>query len=102
MANDQGPLASPNIQGAQDPLPPQDPPPTQNPPLPPEPQVSHVPQALQVPQQPIPHMPPLNWSHFKPNFSRKPDKDAKAQLLRTDNWLTHTDFRTTTKYRDSV
>ena len=29
-------------------------------------------------------MPPLNWSHFKPKFSGKPDKDAKA---RTNDWM---------------
>ena len=32
-------------------------------------------------------MPPLNWSHFKPEFSGKPDKDAKAHLLRTNDWM---------------
>ena len=30
---------------------------------------------------------PLNWSHFKPNFSRKPDKEAEAHLLRTNDWM---------------
>ena len=40
-----------------------------------------------VPQQPIQQvqqMPHLNWSHFKPEFSGKPDKDVEAQLLRTN------------------
>ena len=32
-------------------------------------------------------MPPLNWSYFKPKFSRKPDKDAEVHLLRTNNWV---------------
>ena len=32
-------------------------------------------------------MPQLNWSHFKPEFSRKPDEDAEAHLLRTNNWM---------------
>ena len=32
-------------------------------------------------------MPPLNWSHFKPEFSGKPDKDAEAHLLRTNDWM---------------
>ena len=29
--------------------------------------------------------PPLNWSHFKPEFSGKPDKDAKSPLLTTND-----------------
>ena len=32
-------------------------------------------------------MPLLNWSHFKPKFSRKPDEDAEAHLLRTNIWM---------------
>ena len=38
-----------------------------------------------VPQQLI-HM---NWSHFKPKFSGKPDEDIEAHLLRTNDWMTH-------------
>ena len=30
----------------------------------------------------------LNWSHFKAEFSGKPDEDAKAHLLHTNNWMT--------------
>ena len=30
----------------------------------------------------------LNWSHFKPKFSGKPDKDAEAHLLCTNDWMT--------------
>ena len=41
----------------------------------------------QAPQQPAPHMPPLNWSHFRPKFSRKPEEDAEAHLLRTNNCM---------------
>ena len=40
-----------------------------------------------APQQPVPHVPLLNWSHFKPKFSRKPDKDAEVHLLRTNDWM---------------
>ena len=87
MADDQGPLALPIVQGAQDPLVPQDPPPPQNPPSPPVPQVSYVPHSLQVLQQPILHMPSLNWSHFKPEFSGKPYENAEAHLLRTNDWM---------------
>ena len=32
-------------------------------------------------------MPQLNWSHFKPKYSGKPDKDAEAQLLRMNDWM---------------
>ena len=32
-------------------------------------------------------MPPLNWSHFKPKYSGKPDEDAEAHLLRMNNWM---------------
>ena len=35
----------------------------------------------------VPHIQPLNWSHFKPKFSGKPDEDAEAHLLRTNNWM---------------
>ena len=87
MANDQGSQAPPIIQGAQDPLCPQDPQPPQNPPIPPVPQIHHAPQAPQVSATALPHMPPLNWSHFKPEFSGKPDKDANAHLLRTNDWM---------------
>ena len=30
---------------------------------------------------------PLNWSHFKPKFSGKPDEDAEAQLIRMNDWM---------------
>ena len=30
---------------------------------------------------------PLNRSHFKPEFSRKPDENAEAHLLRTKDWM---------------
>ena len=87
MANEEGPQAPPIAQGAQDPLAPQNPPPPQNPQIPGVPQAHHVSQALQVLQQPTPHMPLLNWSHFTPEFSGKPDKDAEAYFLRTNNWM---------------
>ena len=44
--------------------------------------------AQQVVQQPL-HM---NWSHFKPEFSGKPDKDVEAHLMRTNDWMTTHDF----------
>ena len=43
----------------------------------------------------IPTQPPilmannqLNWSHFRPEFSGKPEEDAEAHLLRTEDWMT--------------
>ena len=32
-------------------------------------------------------MPQLHWSHFKPEFWGKPDEDAEAHLLRTNDWM---------------
>ena len=29
----------------------------------------------------------INWSHFKPKFSGKPEEDAEAHLLRTKDWM---------------
>ena len=60
------------------------------------PLVHNAPQAPQVPQQPAPHMLLLNWSHFKPEFSRKPDKDAKAHLLKMNDWMD------TNRFQDNV
>ena len=37
-----------------------------------------------IPTHPIQHMPQLHWSHFKPEFSGKPE-DAEAHLLRTND-----------------
>ena len=56
-------------------------------PAPQAPQVPQAPQALQAPQQPIPHIQPLKWSHFKLKFYGKPDEDAEAHLLRTNNLM---------------
>ena len=44
-------------------------------------------------QQPQPPAAPqqlmcMNWSHFKPEFSGKPDEDVEAHLLRTNDWMT--------------
>ena len=41
--------------------------------------------AGQQPGQEIVH---LNWSHFQPEFSGKPDEDAEAHLLCTNDWIT--------------
>ena len=55
---------------------------------------------------PLPAEPPilmannqLNWSHFRPEFSGKPKKDAEAHLLRTEDWMTTHDFPEDQKVR---
>ena len=84
---EKGPQAPPTAQGAQDPLALQNPPPPQNPQIPLVPNVPQVLQAMQKPQQCTPHMPLLNLSHFKPEFSGKPNEDEEAHLLRTNDWV---------------
>ena len=41
----------------------------------------------------------LNWSHFRPEFSGKPEEDAEAHLLRTNDWMTIPDFPEDQKVR---
>ena len=41
----------------------------------------------------------LNWSHFRPEFSGKPNKDAEAHLMRTVDWMTSHDFPEDEKVR---
>ena len=56
--------------------------------------------ALQVQQQqPIPPPPPtqqvnlhMNWSHFKPEYSGRPEEDVEAHLFRTNDWMNTHDF----------
>ena len=43
---------------------------------------------LQAPQQPVQQLLHLNCSHFKPEFSGKPDEDAEDHLLCTNDWMT--------------
>ena len=52
----------------------------------PAPQAPQAPQ-LQQPTQQVQYIPQLNWSHFKPEFSGKPEEDAEAHLLRTNDWI---------------
>ena len=39
------------------------------------------------PQNPPFQVPQFNWSYFKPEFSGKPEEDAIAHLLRTNDWM---------------
>ena len=41
----------------------------------------------------------LNWSYFKPEFSGKPEEDAEAHLLRTNDWMETHDFPQDTEVR---
>ena len=51
-------------------------------------------------QQPLPQQPQLspqhqmhmNWSHFKPELSGKPEEYVEAHLLLTNDWMTTHDF----------
>ena len=58
-------------------------------PAPPTQLIVHAAQPIAPPIQPIEpaSMPQLNWSHFKPEFTGKPDKDVEAHLLRTHSWM---------------
>ena len=44
-------------------------------------------QAPPQPAQPAQQVVYLNWCHFKAEFSRKPDEDAEAHLLYTNDWM---------------
>ena len=56
-------------------------------------------QVLQPPQQPPlqPLQPQqahmcMNWSHFMPEYSGKPEDNVEAHLLRTNDWMNTHDF----------
>ena len=52
-----------------------------------------VPQTLQQPIQQAQQLPHLNWSHFKPKFSGKPEEESEANLLRTNDWMSTHQFQ---------
>ena len=43
----------------------------------------------------------LNWSYFKPEFSGKPEEDAEAHLLRTNDWVETHNFAEVAKVQSS-
>ena len=47
---------------------------------------------LQAPQQPGQQMVHLNWSHFKSEFSGKPDENAEAHLFCTNDRMNANHF----------
>ena len=59
--------------------------PNQNPPPNEDPQDASPPLNPFMPNAPlapaVPQRPQLNWSHFKPKYAGKPDKDAETHLL---------------------
>ena len=57
------------------------------PPIPQQPAQLPVPPDQPVHSKPIQHMPQLNWSHFKSEFSRKSEEDAEVDLLRTNHLI---------------
>ena len=56
----------------------------QHPITPPPPADPAAPQAAQQPGQQVVH---LNCSHFKPEFSGKPNEDAEAHLIYSNDWM---------------
>ena len=93
MAKPEGPQVPLIPEGAPDP------PSPQAPTAYPGPLAPHIPQVPQALQQLILYILPLNWSHFKPEFSRKPDKDAKAHLFRTNNSMDAHRFQDNDKFQ---
>ena len=45
------------------------------------------------------NLPQLNWSYFRPEFAGKPEEDAEAHLLRTNDWMETHDFPEDAKVR---
>ena len=63
-----------------------------------EPEEPNNPNPLPEPPVPMANI-QLNWSHFKPDFSGKPEENAEAHLLRTNDWITTHDFPDDQKVR---
>ena len=75
-------------------------------PAPPHPPPPPSQAGQQAPQQEGQHVEPaqqgrqiihLNWSHFKPEFSGKPEEDAEAHLICTNDWMNAHHFVECTK-----
>ena len=53
-----------------------------------------------VPNQPAPEIilqQVLNWSYYKPEFAGRPDEDAEAHLLHTNDWMMTHNFQNDVK-----
>ena len=66
-------------------VPNKNPPPDGDPQRAPHPLNPFMPNAPLAPAEP--QRPQLNWSHFKPKYTSKPDKDAQAHLFRMNVWI---------------
>ena len=55
-------------------------------------QQDHVAPQAQAPTAQGQQLVHLNWSYFKPEFSGKPDEDAEAHLLHTNDRMNSYDF----------
>ena len=71
----------------------------EDPPPPPAPQPTPQVLLLQPGQEVQMHM---NWSHFKPEYSGKPEEDVEAHLLRTNDWMNTHDFPPALKFKGFV
>ena len=100
MTDKEGPQTPPVAQGAHDPLAPQNPPPPQNPQIPLIPNAPQAPPALEALHLPTSHVPLLNWSHVKPEYSRKPDENTEVRLLRTNDWMDTHGFQDNVKVQN--
>ena len=96
------PPGQPNQPPNNPPNPPNPPPNSLNfPPNPPDQPPNHpanLPYLMQ-PQNPPLQVPQLSWSYFKPEFSGKPEEDAVAHLLRTNDWMETHNFPDDTKVK---
>ena len=76
---------------ADPPVPPPTDPAASNPPVP-------APQLHSAPAPGQPAVPPahvgyqLNWSHFRPEFTGRPEEDVEAHLLHTNDWMNTHNF----------
>ena len=61
-----------------------------------------APQAPQQHAQQVQNIPQLNWSHFKPEFSGKPEEDSEAHVLKLNHWMDTHQFQEGVKSKDSV
>ena len=60
--------------------------------------ISHLTHPPNLPVQ-MANLSQLNWSYFRPEFAGKPEEDAEAHLLRTDDWMETHDFPEDAKLR---
>ena len=57
------------------------------------------PPALHQPAQQEQHILQISWSHFKPEVSGKPEENAEAHSLRTNDWMDIHQFQEGVKFQ---